>query len=240
MGGLSCTKMSAVIEILETRTSDRREQPIIVCALVAAGVVVGFLLFEHWWTLHGLPWIGRHGGDSLPFDVLVLIAVMVPYALLAVVLGLWGIDGRHRLAGAVGAVVAGLVEFGLRVGFQHLVVDHDHLTQNVLRTWDWVLTLTTPTLITIAWGLARRRGGVWWLGVLVTPVLAALRHEAALHWTTWQSWEIRQHQWWVIQLEFFVPIILGCVACWLLEIATTRRTSSEPTPDDTPEMQSSA
>jgi hypothetical protein len=88
----------------------RDGEPVLVSALVAAAVVTVFLIFDHWWSLHGIPTVLRWWG-SAPFDAYIFIVSMVPAALLAVVLAIWGIDGRHRLAGALGALAAGLVDW---------------------------------------------------------------------------------------------------------------------------------
>jgi hypothetical protein len=219
-------------------TPTRRGQPLLQCVLVAAAVVVGYLLFQHWWALHGVPMVGRHL-HGLSIDVYGFIAEMVPAALFALVLLLWGIDTRHRVAGACGALVVGLVEWGLQELLDRYIFGQNHLSQTTLRAWDWVNTVTIPVLVTIAWGLARRRGTLWWLGVPVAPVLAALHHWATLHSPRWQTWEFRHHSWWVNGLEFLAPIVVACLVCWLLDAATTRRTASAPRLRDA-EMQSSA
>ncbi len=198
----------------------RDGEPLLVSALVAAAVVTVFLFFDHWWSLHGISTVVQWWG-SAPFDAYVFISAMVPAALLAVVLAIWGIDGRHRLAGGLGALAAGLIDWGLQEVLQRFVIQHDHTSQSVLLAYAWVVTLTIPTLATIAWGLGRRRGVAWWLGVPVAPLLAGLHHEADLHSTSFQTWQFRHDAWWVHGLEFLTPIVVACIVCWLIERATT-------------------
>jgi hypothetical protein len=199
----------------------RDGEPVLVSALVAAAVVTVFLIFDHWWSLHGIPTVLRWWG-SAPFDAYIFIVSMVPAALLAVVLAIWGIDGRHRLAGALGALAAGLVDWGLQEVFQHYVLDQGHTSGSALVAYDWVVTLLIPTMATVVWGLGRRRGYAWLLGVPVAPLLAGLHRQAQLHWSPFQTWQGRHDAWWVHGLEFLAPIVVACVVCWLIERAVTR------------------
>src|SRR5262245_5971915 len=211
---------------LEAPPDTRREQPLALCATVAAAVVVGYVFFERFWIQHAIPAIGRQV-DGISLDVYVFLALVTPYLLFALVLALWGIDTRHRVAGAACAVVAGLVQFGLQEVLERYVFQHDHMTQRILQTFDWTVTLVIPTLVTLAWGLARRRGSVWVVGVAVAPLLAALHHHLQFHSTWWQSWEFRHASWWFLRLEFLAPIVVACVVCWLLDVASRRTTTSE-------------
>jgi hypothetical protein len=200
-------------------------EPLVVSVVVAAGVVVGFLFFDHWWSRHGLETIVRVWG-SASFDAYLFIIAMVPAVLLAIVLAIWGIDARHRFAGALAALAAGLIDWGLQELLQRYLFGHGHTSQSTLLAYDWLVTLTIPTLATIAWGLGRRRGVAWWLGVPVAPLLAGLHHQAERHWVPFQTWQVRHDQWWVHGLEFLVPIVAACVVCWLIDSAATRRTAS--------------
>jgi hypothetical protein len=203
-------------------------EPLLVSVAVAAGVVLGFLFFDHWWSLHGLSTVVRMWGDA-PFDTYLLVLAMVPAVLLAVVLAIWGIDARHRFAGALAAVAAGLVDWGLQEVLQRYLLDHHHTSRSTLLAYEWVVTLTIPTLATIAWGLGRRRGSAWWLGVPVAPVLAGLHRQAQLHWSPFQTWQLRHDQWWMHGLEFLAPVVAACIVCWLIDAATTRhRRRSRP------------
>jgi hypothetical protein len=210
---------------LEAPPSTRRERSLLQSALVAAAVVAGYLLFDRWWTLHALPGISRHAhGQSL--DAYTFLAVMAPYVLLALFLAVWGLDAAHRVAGGAVAVGAGLTEWGLQEVLQRYVFQHDHLTQGTLQAYDWTMTLVIPTLVALAWGLARRRGRVWVLGVAVAPLLAALIHQLRFHASWWQTWELRHSNWWVLRLEFLTPIVVAGIVCWLLESATRDRLDS--------------
>jgi hypothetical protein len=215
-------------------TPTRRDQPLILCLVVAVAVVVGYLFLERWWLVHGLQELVRVWG-SAPMDVYTFLAAMVPAAAVAVVLAVWGIDARHRVAGALAALLVGLVAWGLQEVLQRYVFEQDHMSQATLRAYDWAVVLLLPTLATIAWGLARRRGVRWWLGVPVAPLLASLHREAWLHSSTWQSWEFHHSQWWVQRLEFLAPIVVACLVCWALDRSSRRTPTS-----DRSEMQSSA
>ena len=211
---------------LEAPPATRRKQPLLLCAAVAAAVVVGYLFFERYWIQHAIPGIARRV-DGIPLDVYVFLALVTPYVLFALVLAFWGIDARHRIAGATCAVVAGLVEWGLQEALQRYVFGHDHMTQRILQVYDWTVTLVVPTLVALAWCLARREGRIWVLGVVVAPLLAGLHHELLFHTSWWQSWEFRHGSWWVQRLELLAPIVIACVVCWLLDAATRRATPSE-------------
>lgn len=199
----------------------RDGEPLLVSALVAAAVVTVFLFFDHWWSQHGISTVVRWWGNA-PFDAYVFVSAMVPAALLALVLAIWGIDGRHRLAGALGALAAGLVDWGLQEVLQHWLIGQDRTSQSTLIAYAWVVTLTIPTLATVAWGLGRRRGVAWWWGVPVAPLLAGLHRQADMHWTPFETWQVRHDGWWVHGLLFLVPIVVACIVCWLIERATTR------------------
>jgi hypothetical protein len=199
-------------------------EPLVVSVVVAVGVVVGFLFFDHWWSQHGFRTVVRVWGTA-PHDAYLFLLAMVPAVLLAVVLAIWGIDTRHRFAGAVAALATGLVDWGLLEVLQHYLLGHDTL-ESALLAYDWVVALTIPTLATIAWGLSRRRGFAWWLGVPVAPVLAGLHRQAQLHWVPFQTWQDRHDQWWAHGLEFLAPIVAACLVCWLIDAATPRRTAT--------------
>jgi hypothetical protein len=209
---------------LEAPETTRRGQPLLLSALVAAAIVTACVLFERYWTFHAIPSAFRHV-HGVPLDVWQFVALLVPYAVLALALAVWGIDARHRLAGAVAAVGTGLVAWGFVEVLQRYLFDHGHMTQRVLQIYDWTFTLAIPTLLALAWGLARRRGRAWVLGVAVAPLLAALHHHYyGQHW--WQDWEFRHGSWWVLRLEFLAPAIVAGLVCWLLENAPRNRSSA--------------
>lgn len=212
------------MDTLGTSRAERR-QPWPLCAVVAVVVVAGCLLFSHYWNLHLLPDLARHLTWA-SLDVVALVALATPYLVLGIVLAVWGLDARHRFAGFVVALLAGLTLWGVQE-----VLSHWHSaqsSQSTLRAFDWFITLTIPTLLALAWGLARRRGGGWLVGVLVAPVLAWVHHELFLHSMSWNSWESGIRQWWERDLLLVVPAVAAALVCWYIEDATRRRAHPAP------------
>lgn len=213
---------------LGTPTSTRRDQPVLMCVLVAAVVVAGYLAYYRLMTTQLVPRLLEHW----PYAQLGLLRFLIdvsPYALLAVVLLVWGRSRRQRVAGALCALLAGVADWGIAYAFEKLVLDPDHLTAMNFRVYDWTQVLLIPTLVALAWGLARRSGRAWVLGVLVAPALAWVHHMLQLHNPDWQSWEFHHQQWWVLRLELIGPVVAACLVSWLIERGTSR-----------PEMGSSA
>jgi hypothetical protein len=221
---------------LGTTTPTRRDEPLLMCVLVAAVVVAGYLAYFRLMTQTIVPRLYAHWPDG-SLGLLRFLIEVSPYALLALVLLAWGRSGRQRVAGALCALVAGVADWGIPYAFEKLVVEGDHLTQTSLRVFDWAMTLLLPTLVALAWGLARRSGRAWLIGVLVAPALAWVHRMLQLHNGAWQSWEFHHGQWWVGRLEFIAPMVAACLVCWLIEVGW-------PTPGtttaDVAEMGSSA
>lgn len=207
-----------------------RRQPLLLCAAVAVAVMVVCLAVERTVVFHLVPRLARHWPHALLTE-LQLATTIAAYALFALALALWGISARHRLTGAACALFAGVLAWGIPYAYQKLFYEHDHITQTNLRVFDWIFTLTIPTAIALAWGLARRTGAVWILGVAVAPALAWVHRMLQLHSSPWQLWELRHHGWWLLRLEFLAPAVAACLVCWLVEWMRE--------PED-PEMESSA
>jgi hypothetical protein len=197
----------------------RRDEPLVLCALVAAVVVAGYLAYFRLMT-QAVPHLFAHWPRGL-FELLQFLIDISPYALFAVVLLVWGRSVRQRMAGALCALVAGVADWGIRYAFDKLLFARGHLTPTNLRVFDWTMTLLLPTLVALAWGLARRSGRAWLAGVLVAPALAWVHHVLQLHSPDWQSWEFHHGQWWVVRLEFIAPMVAACLACWLIEALAT-------------------
>jgi len=223
--------MSAVSTTLGTR----RDQPLLTCALVALAVVVGLMVFDHWYVFHALPRIGEHWG--YPAWPVRLVLQLVPFALYAAVLAVWGRSPAARVAGACCALATGVLMWALAEGFQRFVVDRGHLGQHSLEVYSWTVTLLQPTLLAACWGLARRRGRVWPLGLPIAPAAAAVLHELDLHVGWWQRHVYPgTHPWVAGQLVVLTPVVLAAIACWLVE----ERLAPPPYAGPGPEMQSSA
>ncbi|GGU13794.1 hypothetical protein [Nocardioides albus] len=91
--------------------------------------------------------------------------------------------------------------------------------------WLWVvrfLVVFITVCLVAAWGVARRRGVLWLLG-LVVPVLLTI---AWLKWS-WRLYEALAGEIFVYDLIAVVPTVvitlLGCLACWGVEALTHRR-----------------
>lgn len=199
-----------------TPTPTRRDQPLLLCGLVSAVVVAGYLAYVRL-VIHEIPHLFAHWPQDR-LGLLRFLLTVAPYVLFAVVLLAWGRSTRQRVAGATCALVAGLADWGINEYFQRMAERHD-LTATSYRLYDWSLTLLIPTLVALAWGLARRSGRAWVVGVLVAPLLAGIHRELQLHSPSFQSWEFHHGQWWVGRLEFLAPMVAACVVCWLIEVS---------------------
>lgn len=205
---------------LERPDPRRSDQPLVMCALVAAVVVAGYLAYFKLMS-QAVPHLAGHW-PAQHLEVLRFVVDVSPYALLALVLLGWGRSRRQRLAGAGCALLAGLADWGIQYAFDKLVYGRGQLSQTNARVFDWTMTLLIPTLVALAWGLARRSGATWPVGVLMAPALAWVHRMLQLHSGGVQSWEFHHDQWWVIRLELIAPMVAACLVCWWLEIATSR------------------
>jgi hypothetical protein len=196
--------------------ASRREQPLLVCVMVAAVVVAGYLAYFRLMS-NAVPHLFARWPDDL-LGLLRLLVDVSPYALLALVLLVWGRSVSQGLRGALCALVAGIADWGLQEA-ENAVFEHHRLTQTDLRLFDWTMTLLLPTLVALAWGLARRSGRAWLVGVLVAPGLAAVRHLLETRSSAYGTWELHHGQWWVGRLEFVAPMVVACLVCWLIEHA---------------------
>jgi hypothetical protein len=145
-------------------------------------------------------------------------SVMVPAVLYASLLAVWGIDAHHRMAGALGALVAGLTVWGLQEAYRWHIIKDSLWTGMTVHAFNAAVILVPVTLLALAWGLARRRGRIWLLGVAVAPVLAGIDHERMLRW--WGSLYFQAGDWAVPSAGFLGPVVAACLVCWLLEVST--------------------
>jgi hypothetical protein len=196
----------------------RRQSPLL-CLTVAAAVVVACVVVDRVVIYHLVPRLEGHWPSGLLTELQLLVTI-APYAVFALALALWGISARHRLTGAACALLAGLCAWGIPYAYQKVFYEHDHITQTNLRVFDWTLTLAIPTLIAVAWGLARRSGGAWLMGLLVAPALAWADHRLELHSQRWQTWHFAHSNWWLDRLEFLAPAVIAAVVCSALDRRT--------------------
>jgi hypothetical protein len=130
------------------------------------------------------------------------------------------------------AVATGVVFWGIDRMFESYVWDSGTTSVSSVRVFTWSELLVPALLVPLAWGLARRSGRGWLLGVLVGPVVAAVLRELQLRVTWWQDRVAGPgpHYHWQLQAVVFVaPFVLAVLACWAIEARGPR----------TPEMGSS-
>ncbi len=206
-----------------------RRQPVAVCVAAGAVVTVGWVLYRHYWAHHVYEHVWRWSWVAERFwalDLVLVLTLAVPYA---VVLLVWGRGITRSVAGAACALGAGLFVWGWDRVFQSYVWDGGHTTQTSTRVYVWGSLLGVATLVPLAWGLARRSGKAWPLGIVVGPVVAAILRELELRWSWWSDRVENagpHHHWQLEALVFVAPFVLAVLACWALEVRDTR-----PTPD---------
>jgi hypothetical protein len=203
------------------------------CVLVGAVVVVGWVLYRHYVVPHALDRIFRWHtlGRSLWVAELVQdLVVCFPYGL---VLVLWGRDLARGVGAAAVTAVTALYLATLDWSFERYVfgLHGEGFTRTSLRVFDWLSLLVVALLVPLAWGVARRAGRSWVVGLIVGPVVAAILHELELRSAWWgQHVVFTIHYHWQTQAVVYVaPFVLAALACWAIEAASARRT---------PEMQS--
>jgi hypothetical protein len=212
-----------------------RRQPVALCVVVGAVVVVGWVLYRHYVFFHASERVFRWHTLGRWLSVAELVQgllLTIPYAL---ALLLWGRTLARSLGGATVALVAGVYVATLEYVFQRYVFGPGGQGFNIgsLRVFDWLNLLGVAVLVPLAWGVTRRHGRTWILGLVVGPVVAAILRELQLHWTWWQNnVGFSQHSWsWVLQAAVFVaPFVLAVLACWAFDSRERR----------TPEIGSSA
>jgi hypothetical protein len=151
------------------------------------------------------------------YDLLGTVLLGAPYAL---VLLLWGRGLSRATTGALVAIATTLFMWGLDRVFNDYVWDGDPTATSV-RFYEWIHLLGVATLVPLAWGLARRGGRAWALGLVAGPVAAAILREVQLRWTWWHEHLLPQadNEHWVVQAVVYVaPFVLAALACWAIEV----------------------
>jgi hypothetical protein len=202
-------------------TPSVRRQPVALCVVVGTAVTLGWVLYRHYWLNDVVARVLRW--SVVPqrywvYSLILALAMCVPYAL---ALLLWGRGLVRAAAGAGVALVAGLVFWGVDHVFQTYVWDSARPTATSVRVYEWSMLLPMALLVPLAWGVARRSGRTWMLGLVVGPVVSAILRELELRWPWWQArvlWSTPDH--WQRQAAVYVaPFVLGILACWALEAA---------------------
>ena len=208
----------------------RATDVLVALLLIAAELVLSWYTYDIGRTL------SHHVGATRPIQWFFL---MLPFLPLAVVVSLRALSRRRAVAAGLVALGAGAVliaynEF-LRWLGTHRSLD---LSFHQMQALGYVVVMAIAVLASLAWGLSRRHGRWWPLGLLVAAGGAAL--------TVWTNWP--EHVGWghaeiafvvgddnpirrfylVHEVARMLPVIAACVVCWLIDSAELRRTPDSP------------
>jgi hypothetical protein len=205
-----------------------RQQPVLLSVLVAVVVVVGWVLYRHYVFSHVLQRVFRWhtlGNNLWVAELVQSLLLSIPFGLALV---LWGRDLARSLgAAAVTLVTAVYLATLVYVFERHVFGDRgEGLNATSIRVFEWLSLLVVALLVPLAWGVARRTGRAWVVGVGVGPVVAAVLRELQLRWTWWRDrvTNLGTHTHWQYQAVVYVaPFVLAALACWAIE-ARGRRT----------------
>jgi hypothetical protein len=219
-------------------TPTARRQPVALCVLVGAAVAVGWVLWRHYALADVTRRIIRLAAIGDRFWAVTLVFALlfcVPYAL---ALLLWGRGLARASAGATVALVIGLFVWGWDRVFQSYVWHSEPATSAIsLRVYVWGSLLVTAVLVPLAWGVARRSGRAWLLGLLVGPIVAAALRELQLRWAWWadRATGLGHHAFWPLQAVVFVaPFVVAVLTCWAIEARGRRTPQMESSGSATP------
>lgn len=209
--------MSAMstLETLSRPVTTRPATPWAALLLIAAELVLGWFKYDIGTTL---------GDERGHIHLVVWLFLILPYLPLALVAALAARSvTRGLLAGGLG-LVAGLAA----IGYYELTIylfTHGHQPSfTAFRALGYASVMVLAALAALAWGVSRRRGRLWLVGLAVAPAAAAL--------TVWSHWTTRLGLGQVSPgdanglrqliltdaIATMIPVVLGCVACWLLEV----------------------
>jgi hypothetical protein len=146
-----------------------------------------------------------------------MLVALAPAAPLALVVLLWA---RDRALGTIACLV--VVGTALLPYVRNVVAegmyDAGNLT-GVTRWLDWsgwAVVVLLPIGAALGWGIARRRGPAWWPGLLLGGAAGALAYWLDINPVFDNDGQLR-----AMTLAFVyhvVPVVLGCLACWWLEV----------------------
>jgi len=203
---------------------------LVAALLVAAELVLG-------WFSYDLARAWSHHVSSLrPVQWFFL---MLPFLPLAVVVSVRALSRRRGVAAGLVALGAGAVliaydEFLRWLGTHGSVSLSFHQVQAL----GYAVVITVATLASLAWGLSRRHGRWWPIGLLVAAGGAALTS-----WTNWTEHVAWGHPTFALvegddnpirrfyllhDVAQMLPVIAACVVCWLIDRAELRRTPPAP------------
>lgn len=209
----------------DTRAGGRKLRPtgpsdvIVALCLIVAELVLGWFsddigraLVEHLGTSRSVQWL----------------YLSLPTLLLALVVGLHAFRRAPAAAlVALGAAAATIAEAEL---IHWIFTHHPNANHHLIQTMGYVGSMTVAALAALAWGLSRRHGKNWLVGLLVAPAGAALTL-----WTKWPAhvgWSrvaslsdtigIRRAEL-VHSVTLLLPVVGACVVCWLIDVTELQR-----------------
>jgi hypothetical protein len=112
----------------------------------------------------------------------------------------------------------------------------DNAASGQVTAYEWANLLVISAGIALAWGIARRWGRIWMLGLLAAPIPAALTHELEIHSSWWRTHLLPDYQGihdFTRQMVFIAPAVIAAVICWLIDVAASRSTL-EGLPEEVP------
>lgn len=157
------------------------------------------------------------------------VVTAAPYVVIAIGVFVLAGSSAGRLGGVVvlaaAAVIIGLNEWQLHV------IRHGAFGDSAaaLRAIGWIGSLLPPVLVVLGWGVARRRGALWLVGVAAAGIIAAAVYELNLH-TFARVGEhgldaVRLFEV-VLTLAAIVTVLAGTLLGWALERAERPSASS--------------
>jgi len=204
---------------------------------VAVGLIVAELVLG-WYTYDLARSLTRH------VDAIRLVQwffVMLPFLPLAVVVALHAIRPGRALTALLGALGAGVVYVMQLELVRWVFTHHPGLDPHVIEIVGYATALTAATLAALAWGLSRRHGHAWPLGLLAAAGGAWLT--LWTDWTTRVGWSrfaslsdstgIRQAEL-LHTIAVMIPIVAACLVCWLIDVAELRRSATGSAYDEGP------
>jgi hypothetical protein len=209
--------------------------------LVALLLIVAELVLG-WFTYDIASALSRHLDATRPVQWFFL---MLPFLPLAIVVAVRALSPARAVAAGLVALGGGAVLIAhnevIRWIFERQVINPSF---HELQALGYVAIMAVAVLATLAWGLSRRHGRAWLLGLLVAAAGAALTL-----WTDWPShvgWGHTEfatidgddnpfRRFYVVHaVAQLLPVVAACVVCWLIDVAELRRTSAGPTYDEGP------
>ncbi len=212
---------AAPAPVRPTRSSD----VLVALALIAAELVLG------WFTYDVAVAVSHHLDSTRPVQWFFL---MLPYLPLAAVVVVRALSRRRALTSGLAALGAGAVMIAYAELIRWIFAHHSGVSYHLVETLGHGALMSAAALATLAWGLSRRRGRGWPIGLLVAAAGAWLTIRT--NWPAHVGWSqfspldttgIRRSE--LIQtISLMLPVIAACVVCWLIDRAELRRTPSAP------------